>query len=289
MQVSGKFGVIFTDTTRYNNTCLQKAAMGGFSIFVWEKNMRGLKGKTAIVTGGASGIGRAISLRLGEEGIAVGILDLYEGKAREVAKTIEDNGGKATSKVCDISDYNLVQKATSEIEEINGATDILVNNAGWDKAARFLDSEPVFWEKVVKINYLGPLNMSHVVGQGMAERGRGTIINISSDAGRVGSSGEAVYAGCKGAVIAFGKTLARELARTKVTVNTVCPGPTDTAFLRGVDETGRLQAALEKAVPMKRLGQPEDYPGIVAFLASDDANYITGQVISVSGGLTMHG
>ena len=131
--------------------------------------------------------------------------------------------------------------------------------------------------------------MSHVVGQGMAQRGRGTIINISSDAGRVGSSGEAVYAGCKGAVIAIGKTLARELARTKVTVNTVCPGPTDTAFLRGVDETGRLQAALEKAVPMKRLGQPEDYPGIVAFLASDDASYITGQVISVSGGLTMHG
>jgi 2-hydroxycyclohexanecarboxyl-CoA dehydrogenase len=251
--------------------------------------MRGLKGKAAIVTGGASGIGRAISVRLANEGIAVGILDLHEKNSKEVTEIIERNGGTATSQLCDISDYTLVQKSVSKIEDLNGPTDILVNNAGWDKATKFLDSEPAFWGKVIKINYLGPLNVSHIVGQGMAERGRGRIINISSDAGRVGSSGEAVYAGCKGAIIAFGKTLARELARTKVTVNTVCPGPTDTAFLRGVDETGRLQGALEKAIPMKRLGQPEDYPGIVAFLASNDANFITGQVISVSGGLTMHG
>ena len=142
---------------------------------------------------------------------------------------------------------------------------------------------------MINVNYMGPLNMCHIVVSGMAERGSGKVINISSDAGRVGSSGEAVYAGCKGAVIAFGKTLARELSRRGVTVNTICPGPTDTPLLRGVDPTGKLQNALKRAIPMRRLGKPEDYPGTVAFLASEDADYITGQVISVSGGLTMHG
>ena len=263
--------------------------MAAFLIFIQEEDMRGLQGKKAIVTGGASGIGRAIALRLGNEGISVGIIDLNEEHSSEVTKEIRKSGGKAVSAQCDISEYNRVETAVSEIENVNGPTDILVNNAGWDKATKFLNSEPNFWTKVVAINYLGPLNVSHVLGKKMVDRGQGRIINISSDAGRVGSSGEAVYAGCKGAVIAFGKTLARELARTSITVNTVCPGPTDTAFLRGVDETGRLQAALEKAIPMKRLGKPGDYPGIVAFLASEDADYITGQVISVSGGLTMHG
>ena len=251
--------------------------------------MFGLEGKKAIVTGGAWGIGQAISLRLAREGVAVGILDLDQAKAAEIASQITTAGGKATSEHCDISDYGQIKEAVSKVEGNNGATDILVNNAGWDKATRFLDSDPEFWKKVIDINYYGPLNMSHAIAKGMVERGGGSIINISSDAGRVGSSGEAVYAGCKGAVIAFGKTLARELARRKVTVNTICPGPTNTAFLRGVDETGKLQAALENAIPMKRLGQPEDYPGMVAFLASEDAEYITGQVISISGGLTMHG
>ena len=251
--------------------------------------MLGLKGKRAIVTGGAWGIGQAISLRLAREGVAVGILDLDQAKAEEISTQITTDGGQATSEHCDISDYDRIKEAVLKIEERNGATDILVNNAGWDKATKFLDSDPEFWKKVIDINYYGLLNMSYIVAKGMVERGGGRIINISSDAGRVGSSGEAVYAGCKGAIIAFGKTLARELARRKVTVNTICPGPTDTAFLRGVDETGKLQAALENAIPMKRLGQPEDYPGMVAFLASEDANYITGQVISISGGLTMHG
>tara|TARA_B100000029_G_scaffold452599_1_gene477901 strand:+ start:4785 stop:5540 length:756 start_codon:yes stop_codon:yes gene_type:complete len=251
--------------------------------------MLGLDGKKAIVTGGAWGIGQAISMRLAREGVVVGILDLDQAKAKEIVAGITKTGGKATAERCDISDYDHIKEAVTKIEESNGATDILVNNAGWDKAVRFLDSDPEFWNKVVNINYFGPLNMSHIIAKGMAERGGGRIINISSDAGRVGSSGEAVYAGCKGAVIAFGKTLARELARRKVTVNTICPGPTDTAFLRGVDETGKLQVALENAIPMKRLGQPEDYPGMVAFLASEDAEYITGQVISISGGLTMHG
>ena len=251
--------------------------------------MRGLKSKRVIITGGASGIGRAICARLGDEGCRVGILDLDGGGAEKVANEIRESGGHSQALACDISDYNAVKIAVAKIEEDAGPSDILVNNAGWDKAARFLDTEPAFWEKVINVNYMGPLNMCHIVVSGMAERGSGKVINISSDAGRVGSSGEAVYAGCKGAVIAFGKTLARELSRRGVTVNTICPGPTDTPLLRGVDPTGKLQNALKRAIPMRRLGKPEDYPGTVAFLASEDAGYITGQVISVSGGLTMHG
>lgn len=251
--------------------------------------MRGLNSKRVIVTGGASGIGRAICARLGNEGCRVGILDLDGDGAEKVANSIREFGGNSQAVACDISDYGAVKIAVSKIEEGAGPSDILVNNAGWDKAARFLDTEPAFWKKVINVNYMGPLNMCHILASGMAERGSGKVINISSDAGRVGSSGEAVYAGCKGAVIAFGKTLARELARRGVTVNTICPGPTDTPLLRGVDPTGKLQDALKKAIPMRRLGEPEDYPGMVAFLASEDADYITGQVISVSGGLTMHG
>ena len=251
--------------------------------------MRGLNSKRVIITGGASGIGRAICARLGDEGCRGGILDLDGGGAEKVANEIRESGGHSQALACDISDYDAVKIAVARIEEDAGPSDILVNNAGWDKAARFLDTEPAFWEKVINVNYMGPLNMCHIVVSGMAERGSGKVITISSDAGRVGSSGEAVYAGCKGAVIAFGKTLARELSRRGVTVNTICPGPTDTPLLRGVDPTGKLQNALKRAIPMRRLGEPEDYPGTVAFLASEDADYITGQVISVSGGLTMHG
>ena len=251
--------------------------------------MRGLSGKRAIITGGASGIGRAICVRLGTEGCQVGILDLNGTGAEETADRIRGSGGHAKALTCDISDYAEVKMAVGEIENALGPTDILVNNAGWDKAARFLDTDPSFWKKVISINYLGPLNMCHIIGSAMADRGSGKVINISSDAGRVGSSGEAVYAGCKGALIAFGKTLARELARRGVTVNTICPGPTDTPLLRGVDPTGKLQDALKKAIPMRRLGEPEDFPGMVAFFASEDADYITGQVVSISGGLTMHG
>ena len=265
--------------------------MAAFLFASWKElnDMRGLKGKNAIITGGAAGIGRATAMRLADEGMTVSILDLNQELATEAVEYIRQRGGRAIQQGCDISEYDEVAKAVSTVENLVGPTDVLINNAGWDKAIRFLDTEATFWRKVISINYIGTLNMSHVVGTGMAERENGRIINISSDAGRVGSSGEAVYAGCKGAVIAFGKTLARELAKSKVTVNTVCPGPTETAFLRNVDDTGKLQEALRRAIPMKRLGTPEDYPGMVAFLASHDANFITGQVISVSGGLTMHG
>ncbi|MDH3726874.1 MAG: SDR family oxidoreductase, partial [Myxococcales bacterium] len=171
--------------------------------------------------------------------------------------------------------------------------DTLVNNAGWDRGAPFLETEPELWAKIIAINYQGPLNMHREVLPLMLDRKRGKVVNVASDAGRVGSSGEAVYAGCKAAVIAFGKSVAREMARSGICINSVCPGPTDTAFFRdfaGEGEYGeKLREGLRRAIPMRRLGQPDDIPGIVAFLASDDADFITGQVISVSGGLTMHG
>jgi len=256
-----------------------------------ERVMRGLNGKTAIVTGGASGIGRAISQRLAEEGCMVGIFDINGDGAMAAASEI---GNNALGQACDITDYAAVDAAVTKFEGKAGPSDILVNCAGWDQLHNFLDSTPDFWDKVVRINLYGPLNMCHVVMKGMVERGNGgSIVNISSDAGRVGSSGESVYSACKGGMIAFGKTLAREYTRNKIRINTVCPGPTDTPLFAAVSldpEVGdKIQQGLKRAIPMKRLGVPEDYAGMVAFLASDDAGYITGQTISVSGGLTMHG
>ena len=249
--------------------------------------MRGLKGQNVIVTGSASGIGRAIATRLGEEGCNVGIFDLNADGGNEVAEVIRSSGGNAQAYACDITDYGTVATTVAQFEKDAGPVTGLVNNAGWDQSIRFIDTEPDFWRKVIDINLYGPLNLSHIVLKGMAERGGGRIVNISSDAGRVGSSGEAVYSACKGGIIAFGKTIARELTRKGITVNTLCPGPTRTPLLAGQDE--KLVAALERAIPMRRLAEPEDYPGLVAFFLSDDAAYITGQTISVSGGLTMHG
>ena len=249
--------------------------------------MRGLENKAVIVTGGASGIGRAICRRLGEERCVVGIFDLNGEGAETVAGEIRAAGGKAGAYACDVSDYDAVAGAVAAFEGDTGPVGGLVNNAGWDIAMPFLDSDLALWQKVIAINMYGPLNLCHVVLKGMAERGSGRVVNISSDAGRVGSSGEAVYAACKGGLIAFSKTMSRELARKGIVLNTICPGPTNTPLLAGQGE--KLIAALEKAVPMRRVAEPEDYPGLVAFFLSDDAGYITGQTISVSGGLTMHG
>lgn len=254
--------------------------------------MRGLRDRTVLITGGANGIGAAIARRLAEEGCAVGIFDLDAAAAKNVAGEIEAGGGRVKLHVVDITDYDAVVRAVESLEASLGPVSFLVNNAGWDRASNFLDTTPDFWRKVVAINLFGPLNMNHVVLRGMAARGFGRVVNVASDAGRVGSSGEAVYSACKGGVIALTKTLARELVGKGVILNTVCPGPTDTAilrsFLEGPDGT-RIAEALKRAIPMRRLGAPEDYPGLVAFLLSDDAAYITGQTISVSGGLTMHG
>src|SRR5262249_35501194 len=254
--------------------------------------MRGLKDRVALVTGGANGIGAAIGRRLAEGGCAGGLLHPRAAGAAAVANEIKSAGGRASAQAVDIADYDAVQRAVETFESTVGPVAFLVNNAGWDRAASFLDTTPEFWRKIVAINLFGPLNVSHVVLRGMAARGFGRVVNIASDAGRVGSSGEAVYSACKGGVIAFTKTLARELVGKGIIINTLCPGPTDTAilrsFLEGPDGT-RIAEGLKRAIPMKRLGVPEDYPGLVAFLLSDDAAYITGQTISVSGGLTMHG
>lgn len=256
--------------------------------------MRGLKDKTAIVTGAGSGIGKAIALRLASEGVSVGVFDIRGEAAAETVNAIEAAGGKAVAVACDITDYSAVVHGVAQFEQAIGAgTDILVNNAGWDTPIPFLKTDEAFWKKVVAINYFGPLHMTHAVGQGMSSRKSGRIINIASDAGRVGSSGEVVYSGCKGATIAFGKALAREVARNNITINTVCPGPTDTpamdAFVGTGEQGQKIRDAMVRGVPLGRIGVPEDYPGLVAFLASDDAAFMTGQTISVSGGLTMHG
>jgi 2-hydroxycyclohexanecarboxyl-CoA dehydrogenase len=251
--------------------------------------MRGLTDQVVLVTGGGRGIGAAICERLGAEGVGVGVLDLNPDDAAAVVERISAAGGKATALSADIADRSAVIAAVNSIEQQLGAITGLVNNAGWDKAVNFLSSDPQLWEKVININLYGPINVTHAVLSRMSEHGRGRVVSISSDAGRVGSSGEGVYSACKGGIIAMMKTLAREHARQGITFNTVCPGPTDTALLADFDRSGKLQAALAKAIPMRRLAQPDDYPGIVAFLLSDDAAFITGQTLSVSGGLSMHG
>jgi 2-hydroxycyclohexanecarboxyl-CoA dehydrogenase len=254
--------------------------------------MRGLKDRTVLVTGGANGIGAAIARRLAQEGCAVGILDLDAATGEMLVSEIKAVGGRASLHAVDITDYDAVARAVESLEAAFGPLAFLVNNAGWDRAQSFLETTPEFWRKIVAINLFGPLNVNHVVLRGMAARGFGRVVNIASDAGRVGSSGEAVYSACKGGIIAFTKTVARELVGKGVILNTLCPGPTDTAILRSFLEGpdgARIAEGLKRAIPMRRLGVPEDYPGLVAFLLSDDAAYITGQTISVSGGLTMHG
>ncbi len=252
--------------------------------------MRGLVSKRVILTGGASGIGRATTIRLSEEGCIVGIFDLNEAGSNETVRMCANPPGKALAYTVDIADYDAVRQAVHAFESAVGPTELLANIAGWDQAMNFLDSTVEFWDKVIRINLQGPLNMHHIVLRGMAERGFGRVVNVSSDAGRVGSSGESVYSACKGGIAALTKTLSRELARRGVTLNVVCPGPTDTPLLANIAaSTPKLADALARAIPMGRLGKPDDYPGMIAFLLSDDAKFITGQTISVSGGLTMHG
>ncbi len=251
--------------------------------------MRGLSGKRIILTGGASGIGREAALRLAREGALVGIFDI---DARGAAATAEQAGaGRAKAYRVDIGDRDQVAAAHGAFEAEFGPTQGLANVAGWDSASLFLDSDPAVWERIIRVNLHGPLVMHHVVVRGMAERGAGRVVNVASDAGRVGSSGESVYAACKGGVIAFTKTLARELARTGVTLNALCPGPTDTPlfsdFAKAMPGGDRLAESLAKAIPLRRLGRPDDYAGMIAFLLSDEAPFMTGQTISISGGLTM--
>jgi 2-hydroxycyclohexanecarboxyl-CoA dehydrogenase len=257
--------------------------------------MRGLKGRVAIVTGGGSGIGEAICNRLADEGVKISIFDKNLQGADRVSKSIRDRGGEAYVEELDISNYKAVQQAVASAEKKLGPTEILINCAGWDRVTGFLDTDEALHDKVIAINLKGPVNMMHVVTRGMAERKYGRVVSISSDAARVGSSGQAVYSGCKAGVIAMSKTLAREFARDGITFNTVAPGPTKTPMMEAALEGGDSAAATKilekmiKSVPLRRIGLPEDLAGIVTFLACDEASFITGQVISVSGGLTMQG
>lgn len=250
-----------------------------------------LRGKVAIVTGGGSGIGRATCLELASQGADIVVADLNREAAQGVAGEVSALGHKALPVRVDVTDSRQVKDMVEQALKELGQIDILVNNAGWDKLEPFVQSMEETWDKVIALNLKAPIICARAVLDHMIEKGGGKIVNISSDAGKAGSSGEAVYSGCKAGVVGFSKTLAREMARYNINVNCVCPGPTDTPMLRslmGAQDTGtKILQAMVKAVPLKRLGQPEDIARAVAFLASDDSSYITGQALSVSGGLTM--
>ncbi len=255
--------------------------------------MTGLHGRVVVVTGGGGGIGGATCKRFAKEGAKVAVFDMNLAAAQKVAGDIQAAGGTAAAFQCDITDRAAVDAAVAAAEAQLGPIGVLVNNAGWDIFKPFVKTVPAEWDKLIAINLTGALHMHHAVLPGMVARNYGRIVNIASDAARGGSSGEAVYSACKGGLVALSKTLAREHARHNITLNVVCPGPTDTALLAGVAEGARdpakLIEAFRSAIPLGRLGQPDDLASAIAFFGSDDAAFITGQVISVSGGLTMHG
>jgi len=252
-----------------------------------------LKDKTAIVTGGARGIGRAIVQRLAEAGADVVIGDFRLDEAEATASEIQKTTGRQVRAVrADVTDLKQVEALRDAALQAFGKIDIRVNNAGWDRLMPFLKTTPELWEKIIAVNYKGVIHTCYAVLPHMAERKQGSIVNISSDSARVGSLGEAIYSGAKAAVVAFSKTLAREHARDNIRVNVICPGLADTPLLSEIQQDPfgqKVLGSIVNFVPLKRLAQPDDIAPLVVFLASDAAGYITGQVTSVNGGLTMVG
>jgi 2-hydroxycyclohexanecarboxyl-CoA dehydrogenase len=247
--------------------------------------------RTALVTGGGRGIGREICRALAAQGRNVVVADLRPDDAQHTSALVRDAGGMAHAIVMDVTDPGSVREGVIQAVRALGRVEILVNCAGWDELKPFLDTDEDFWQHILEINFKGVLRTTQACLPAMLEAGWGRIVNIGSDAGRVGSSLEAVYSGAKGAVIAFTKTIAREVARKGVTANTVCPGPTATPLLDEImaasSDGDRIIDAMARAVPMKRVGQPAEVASAVAYLASEEAGFITGQTLSVSGGLTM--
>jgi 2-hydroxycyclohexanecarboxyl-CoA dehydrogenase len=247
--------------------------------------MRGLDGRVALVTGAASGIGRAVALRLGDEGCRVAAVDLNLEGARATAAELDDRGCAVQA---DVSYLSAMREAVAAAERELGPVEVLVSCAGWDVVEPFVESAEETWDRVIAVNLRGTIACTRAVLDGMIERHGGAIVNISSDAGRVGSSGEVVYSGAKAGIIGFSKAVAREVARHGIRVNVVCPGPTDTPMMEATRQANpRLGDALVRAIPFRRLARPEEIAAAVAFFASDEAAYVTGQTLSVSGGLTM--
>jgi 2-hydroxycyclohexanecarboxyl-CoA dehydrogenase len=251
-----------------------------------------LTGKKAIVTGGAQGIGLAIASRLGADGATVAILDMAADVASEAVAQLQASGVTAYSYPCDVTDIDQVRRSVTAAHEEMGSLDILVNNAGIDKQRPFVDTDPEFWRRMIDINYVGFLAVTLAVLPVMIQQNSGVIVNLGSDAGRVGNPGDVIYSGTKAAVMASSKALAREVARNNIRVNCVAPGPVDTALWAGMGEPAtmeKLTAALTRMIPLGRIGSPADVADVVAFFASDDSRYLTGQVLSIDGGLTMIG
>ena len=248
-----------------------------------------LDGKVAFITGGASGIGRAIAEALAREGATVAVADLNAAGAGDVADAIAKAGGAAAAFALDITDVAAVDAAVDAVVARWGGLHVLVNCAGWDTPMPFVDTTPEFWDTILAINLRGPIAMTRAALRPMIRQAYGKIVNIASDAGRVGSTGEAVYSAAKGGLIAFTKTIAREMARHRINVNCVCPGPSDTPLFQRefAAASPKLAESLKRVIPWGRLGVPDDVAPAVVFLASDDAGFITGQTLSVSGGLTM--